>query len=192
MRKREHHCVCRRPGDGEATLPVPSQSDRLGERQRVASSGLLFGRSYDPDVIAECSCDRLEQLQASGVHAIVVGEKDAHGSAMPFVPQWGNLDRACDALMRHIRNSRAISSLAVRKFLFSQPRVFIGAFGDKRLSHKLRESQCYLPPAAPLAGRSQRQRFGLFRNVGRTGPVRGRDYGYCTCRPLRRRRFRTF
>src|SRR4029079_4249833 len=49
--------------------------------QRVARARLLLGRGDDPDVVAEPPRDGLEQPQAAGVHAVVVGQEDAHLTA---------------------------------------------------------------------------------------------------------------
>jgi hypothetical protein len=48
----------------------------------MARAGLLLGRCNDPDIVTKLSRHGLEQPQAAGVHAVVVGQKYAHCSAM--------------------------------------------------------------------------------------------------------------
>src|SRR4051812_14920343 len=57
---------------------MPAQPDRRGQGQRMAGAGLLLGRGNDPNVVAELPGDGFEQLEAASVHAVVVGEQDAH------------------------------------------------------------------------------------------------------------------
>ena len=129
---------------------MPPQTNGLGKREGVARSGLFVRWGHDPDVVAQRAGNRLEQFQSSGVHAVVVGEENAHAERYAVRPVMGQSWRKAPFEMRHISNRAAISSPRARNSLFSRERIIIGASGDKRLSHKLRERQCYLPPAAPL------------------------------------------
>src|SRR5947209_15681611 len=95
----------------------------------MARAGLLLGRSDDPDVVAELARDALQNAQAAGVHAVVVGEENAHAKGL-----WGRHPGAATAKeMRHIRNSLAISSQECCQFLLSTAAISIGAVGDGRL-----------------------------------------------------------
>ena len=57
-----------------------ADANRPGERQRVAGPRIFLGRRDDPDIIAEFARDFFEHLEAGGVHAVVIGEKNTHQS----------------------------------------------------------------------------------------------------------------
>src|SRR5205085_12071164 len=103
----------------------------------MAGTRLFFGGRDDPDVVAQGSCNGLEKPQAARVHAIVVGEKDAHVAAMVERSLSRNHPPDCAISATAL----AIYSPTVGKFLFSVLGLSIGADGDHRFSHKYRESQ---------------------------------------------------
>src|SRR6185312_5059696 len=73
-----HHRIGRRAADGKAPVVVLPEAHRGRQGQRVARARLLLDGGDDPHVIAELARDRLEQLQPARIHAVVVGDQDAH------------------------------------------------------------------------------------------------------------------
>jgi hypothetical protein len=67
-----------RPAHAEATFAELAHPDRDGEGERVAGARLLLGRRDNPDIVGKLPRDPFQHLEATGVHAIVVREKDPH------------------------------------------------------------------------------------------------------------------
>ena len=51
---------------------------RIGQRQRMGDAGLIGFRRDHNHVVGEFCGDFLQHLEAVGVHAIVIGDQNAH------------------------------------------------------------------------------------------------------------------
>ena len=76
--------VGRRAAHGEVPVADLAQPQRLGQRQRMREAGLVGLRRDHPHVVGQRARDALQALQAFGMDAVVIGEKDAHGQAAPI------------------------------------------------------------------------------------------------------------
>jgi hypothetical protein len=56
-----------------------AQAQRIVQRQRMRHAGLVELRRDNPDVIGQRARDLLQDLEAGGVDAVVVGAENAHG-----------------------------------------------------------------------------------------------------------------
>jgi len=50
-----------------------AQAKRIVERERMRDARLVQLRRHDPNVVGEFPCDLLDDLQARGMNAIVIG-----------------------------------------------------------------------------------------------------------------------
>ena len=164
----------------------------VGQGQRMARAGLLFGRGDDPDVVAELARDRFEQLEPAGVHAVVVGQQDPHGERYAgWQRRCCNRERRSDEIAPYSQHAWRFLHVASCQFLLSTwAPIYRPALG-----------MTDLPGLSP--GKVSRNRLRLHRWPGRSGGgVLGASllralmcgegiYGDCSSRSLRRRRFRT-
>ncbi len=74
--------IGRRAGNGKALLAMLAQAHRGMQGERMARARLLLCRGTDPHVVGQFGGDRLQQFEAGGADAIVVGEQDAHQAAV--------------------------------------------------------------------------------------------------------------
>jgi len=80
----DHHleahddAVGRRAAHRIAPLARLPQPDRIGDRQRVSDAGLVGLRRDDPHLVGEFSRDPLQDREAFGVDAVIVGQENAH------------------------------------------------------------------------------------------------------------------
>ena len=57
-----------------------AQPQRIVQRQRMRDAGLIELRRHDPDVVGQCARDLLDDLQAGGMDAVVIGAENSHPS----------------------------------------------------------------------------------------------------------------
>ena len=76
----DDHAVGRRALDGEVARPDLAQPQRIIERERMRHAGLVGLRRHHPDVIGQSAGDLFEHLEPAGMHAVVIGDENAHGA----------------------------------------------------------------------------------------------------------------
>ena len=69
------------PEHREAAVADLAHAQGVGERQRMRGARLLRFRRDDPDVVGNLARDALERVEAFGVDAVVIGQKNAHQEA---------------------------------------------------------------------------------------------------------------
>jgi hypothetical protein len=63
-----------------------TQTERIVQRQRMRDPGLVELRRHHPDVVGQSAGDFLDDLQAGGVDAVVIGAENSHAFRCPFRP----------------------------------------------------------------------------------------------------------
>ena len=60
--------------------PTSRSRKRIVQRQRMRDAGLIELRRHDPDVVGQRARDLLDDLQAGGMDAVVIGAENSHPS----------------------------------------------------------------------------------------------------------------
>ncbi len=76
---RHQHAIGRRALHREMLGRDLAQAQRGRQREGMRDAGLIGLGRDDPHIVGELLGDALQKLEAGGVHAVVVGEQDAHG-----------------------------------------------------------------------------------------------------------------
>ena len=63
--------------------PDFAQAKRIVQRQRMRDAGLIELGRHHPDVVGQRSRDLLDNLQAGGMNAVVIGAENSHPADMP-------------------------------------------------------------------------------------------------------------
>src|SRR3979409_2461434 len=61
-----------------------AQAKRIVQRQRMRDAGLIELRRHHPDIVGQFAGDFLDDLQAGGMDAVVVGAENSHPLKCPF------------------------------------------------------------------------------------------------------------
>ena len=60
--------------------PTSRSRKRIVQRQRMRDAGLIEFRRHDPDVVGQSAGDFLDDLQAGGMNAVIIGAENPHPS----------------------------------------------------------------------------------------------------------------
>ena len=74
------HAIGRRAPHREMARADFAQPQRIVQRQRMRDAGLIELRRHDPDVVGQRAGDLLDDLQAGGMDAVVIGAENSHPS----------------------------------------------------------------------------------------------------------------
>ena len=74
------HAIGRRAAHREMARADFAQPQRIVQRQRMRDAGLIEFRRHHPDVVGQRARDLLDDLQAGGVDAVVIGAENSHPS----------------------------------------------------------------------------------------------------------------
>ena len=72
------------PRTAKCRGPTSRSRKRIVQRQRMRDAGLVELRRHHPDVVGQRTRDLLDDLQAGGMDAVVIGAENSHPRKCPF------------------------------------------------------------------------------------------------------------